>query len=218
MSYLIEENVDGMKNKKINDLLKKPKSSKCLEDNNIFNEVNKKLKRKKAVLDAIKNTTPEIVISEDKCLIWWENLRLYTLNEILALLQVQPYLIFSYKKMLSKKIKDAMLIGYPQIAYSNKKEPWFKFPVIIELFRSHKKLFDNDGFPAAFKYLTDSLKSDGVNLIREDDPMIVVGYKIHQSTSAGTSAGVLVRRATDEEVESQKERDVKKEWFDLFKN
>lgn len=226
MSSLIQENINSSdsenkktkKSKNINELIEKLEVKNNNEKHIIFDEISKKSKKKNNVLDIIKNTTPQIIIDEEKCLIWWDNLRLYTLNEIFALLQVQPYLVFFYKKMLNKKIKDAMLLNYPQKVYSNKKEAWFDFPVMIELFRSHKKLFDNDGFPAAFKYLTDSLKKDGVNLIREDDPKIVVGYKIHQSINSGTAVGMLIRKATIQEIESQKERDIKKEWFDLFKN
>lgn len=102
--------------------------------------------------------------------LYFPSLRLFSLNELFALLQYRKYIVFKYKKSIHDLVHKA-LGSIPK-----EHRPFFSQPCHITLYRSGAKRIDRDNFESMFKALIDGLKKTPKNtygVIADDNPDIL---------------------------------------------
>lgn len=95
--------------------------------------------------------------------------RLLSYNELYSILQFRKYEAFRYKKICQNVVQRAL--GNPDQA-GGIERPYFDGPTRLTLLRVGTKGMDREALTVIFKYLTDSLKREGV--IEDDNPNIIV--------------------------------------------
>ncbi len=122
------------------------------------------------IINALTNAKYAIEVSPNSITIAFDGARLFSLNELFALLQYRPYIVFQYKKLLKLKVLQA-LQSIPKETL-----PYFNSPCHLTFFRSGSKLIDLDNFSPMFKVLLDMLKHDKtknpLGVIADDNPNI----------------------------------------------
>lgn len=123
----------------------------------------------KPILSSIENCKITVEHSANHISIYFDGLRLFSLNEMFALLQSRKFIVFKYKKMLHTLATQAI----SQIPI--KEIPFFDEPCHITLYRSGKKMIDRDNFESMFKALIDGLKKgkNKLGTISDDNPNIL---------------------------------------------
>lgn len=95
--------------------------------------------------------------------------RLFTLNEIYAILQYRSYIVFAYKKQWHSLVQNGLRM-------MGRDKPYFDGPCKITLFRQGRKSVDRDSFSVMFKYIIDALKNDSkapiAGIFPDDNPDI----------------------------------------------
>ena len=117
----------------------------------------------------------------------FEDVKLITLNEMLAHLQIKSkrFGLFNYKKAIHDKIFD-FYSSLPESERAN-----FKNKVDITLFRSGVRLIDNDSLPPSFKYYIDSLRECGI--IGDDNPDVIDDIHFIQEKSRKLVIGIRIK-------------------------
>lgn len=132
----------------------------------------------------------------------FEDVKLITLNEILAHLQIKSkrFGLFNYKKAIHKKIFDF----HSTLPESDKAN--FKNKVDITLFRSGVRLIDNDSLPPSFKYYIDSLRECGI--IGDDNPDVIDDIHFIQEKSRKLVIGIRIKELDKPIIKSTLKDDV----------
>ena len=132
----------------------------------------------------------------------FEDVKLITLNEILAHLQIKSkrFGLFNYKKAIHKKIFD-FHSTLPENERAN-----FKNKVDITLFRSGVRLIDNDSLPPSFKYYIDSLRECGI--IGDDNPDVIDDIHFIQEKSRKLAIGIRIKELDKPIIKSTLKDDV----------
>lgn len=135
-----------------------------------------------------------------------EDVRLVTLNEMLAHLQRQGLknALFNYKKAIHNK-----LASFYQ-SLPKKDRVIFEGKVELTLYRSGVRLIDADSMPASFKYYIDGLRNCG--MIKDDNPNFVQEIKILQTKSPTRSCGIKIRALKEHEYNNEISVDITKLW------
>ena len=117
----------------------------------------------------------------------FEDVKLITLNEMLAHLQIKSkrFGLFNYKKAIHDKIFE-FYSTLPESEQAN-----FKNKVDITLFRSGVRLIDNDSLPPSFKYYIDSLRECGI--IGDDNPDVIDDIHFIQEKSRKLVIGIRIK-------------------------
>lgn len=143
----------------------------------LSNNVKKKVIKSVNVYQMTKdNKDSEIstTISETHIAILFDNAKLLSFNQILALLQ-KPKIkgtVFSYKKSWHNIIKDLLT----NLHLNGEKLPYFEDAVEVTIFRQAPRLVDEDALTPMFKFIIDALKRTQDNphgVLAEDNPKIM---------------------------------------------
>ena len=122
------------------------------------------------ILASLRSCSMEVEASPSHVTILFKGARLFTLNEIYALLQYRKYVVFDYKKQWHALVRQAL-------ASLGASQPHFDRPCKITLFRQGAKPVDRDSLMVMFKYLIDALKDEPkkglVGIFPDDNPDIV---------------------------------------------
>lgn len=122
------------------------------------------------ILASLHNCAASVECSPTHATLLFDGARLFTLNEIYALLQYRSYIVFSYKKQWHALVRNALLA-------MGKSKPHFDGPCKVTLFRQGKKSVDRDSLMVMFKYIIDALKDEPkhgfLGLFPDDNPDIV---------------------------------------------
>lgn len=122
------------------------------------------------IISSLRTCSIDAECSETHVTLAFKGARMFTLNEILAILQYRSYIIFSYKKQWQTLVHNGLRI------LGNKK-PHFDGPCKITLFRQAKKKVDRDSLMVMFKYIIDALKDEPktglAGIFPDDNPDIV---------------------------------------------
>lgn len=151
-----------------------------------------KVKNNINIVNCIRDSTFEYKITESSISIVFYGAKLYSLNQIFALLQSRKYEIFKYKKEWHRKIKQVL----EQISLTEK-IPYFNEPVQITLYRGAKKLVDEDSLTTMFKYIIDSLKKNNTtnpNGVLSDDNQNVVSKILCYSSIEEPVIGIKIEK------------------------
>lgn len=104
--------------------------------------------------------------------------RLFTLNEIFAILQYRKYVVFGYKKLWHDLAQTAL-------ARLGDRKPRFPGPCRATFFRQGSKVVDRDSLSVMFKYILDALtdhpKKGIVGIFPDDNPEIIADDQKIQS-------------------------------------
>ena len=132
----------------------------------------------------------------------FEDIKLITLNEMLAHLQIKTkrFGLFNYKKAIHDKISD-FYSTLPESEQAN-----FKNKVDITLFRSGVRLIDNDSLPPSFKYYIDSLRECGI--ISDDNPDVIDDIHFIQEKSRKLVIGIRIKELDKPVIKSTLKDDV----------
>lgn len=174
-SLSLEAKVLPKKNSKIKAETLPIKDAKSVELTNLLaiNVPQKAKKRggvnEKPILSSIESCKVTVEYSSEHVSLYFDGLRLFSLNEMFALLQSRKFIVFKYKKMLHTLATQAI----SQIPI--KEIPFFDEPCHITLYRSGKKMIDRDNFESMFKALIDGLKKgkNKLGTISDDNPNIL---------------------------------------------
>jgi hypothetical protein len=134
------------------------------------------------VIDSIKQSTIHTSASENHLSIIFDGARILTLNEILAILPYQPYLVFNYKKAWKNRVDDALLLAKDSF---KQKLPEFTDSCLFIGHRQSTKLVDRDGLASCFKYILDDLRGQIVlkeKILKDDNPNLIFDTPCFQST------------------------------------
>lgn len=122
------------------------------------------------ILASLRDCSIEVEASPTHMTIAFKGARLFTLNEIYAMLQYRSYIIFAYKKQWHALVLNALRLA-------GKNKPSFDGPCKVTLFRQGSKKVDRDSLMVMFKYIIDALKHEPKNkhvgLFSDDNPDIV---------------------------------------------
>lgn len=132
----------------------------------------------------------------------FEDIKLITLNEMLAHLQIKTkrFGLFNYKKAIHDKISEF----YSTLPASEQAN--FKNKVDITLFRSGVRLIDNDSLPPSFKYYIDSLRECGI--IGDDNPDVIDDIHFIQEKSRKLVIGIRIKELDKPVIKSTLKDDV----------
>lgn len=123
--------------------------------------------------------------------LWFQEARLLSVNELFSIQQFRLFEVFGYKKASRKLIARAI----EQLKHSSPQPlPFFEGPTRLSLYRRGKKPVDLDSLPAMFKYLTDSLRREGV--ISDDNPEVIVQLEVLQENGP-PCLGMRLERLVD---------------------
>lgn len=106
------------------------------------------------ILSSIRNCQPKIRYEPGRLpvlSISFEGARLFTVNEIISILQFRKYEMFRYKAAWRRLVKRALDL------LPEKDRPFFEGPVRLEIVRRGSKTMDDDASRMPFKYAIDSL-------------------------------------------------------------
>lgn len=129
------------------------------------------------ILSSLDKCKISVECSPTHATIVFDGARLFTLNEIYALLQYRSYIIFSYKKKWQALVHKALKA-------MGEKKPHFDTPCKITIFRQGKKAIDRDSLFVMYKYIIDALKDEPEvrqGLFPDDNPDIVYSDEKIQS-------------------------------------
>jgi hypothetical protein len=121
-------------------------------------------------------------VSDRHLSIVWEGARLLTLNEILSLLPIQPYLVYNYKKVWENKVNESLLV-----AQDIRPIPYFDSSCVFIGLRCSTRLMDRDGLSSCFKYLLDDIRrQQAINhpILKDDNPNLIVDTPCFQYKGA----------------------------------
>lgn len=122
------------------------------------------------ILASLHDCLASVECSPTHATLLFNGARLFTLNEIYALLQYRSYIVFSYKKQWHSLVRNALLA-------MGKSKPHFDGPCKVTLFRQGKKSVDRDSLMVMFKYIIDALKDEPKHgffgIFPDDNPDIV---------------------------------------------
>ena len=147
----------------------------------------------KDVIDSIKYSTVLTSTSSEHLALVFDGARLLTLNEILALMPYQPYLVFNYKTAWKNKIDEALLLAKDA---HKARMPEFSDSCLFIGFRRSTRLVDRDGLPACFKYILDDLRNQFVlpeRILKDDNPNLIVDTPCFQ-TQGPHMVGIRLER------------------------
>lgn len=97
----------------------------------------------------------------------WDGATALTLNE---LLRADYRSLSGYRKAWKIACRDAVLSAGGMCS--------IKSPVVLSLYRRSKRLIDNDGLSAAFKFAIDGMRF--AQLIPDDNPKVITDIKLEQ--------------------------------------
>lgn len=122
------------------------------------------------ILTSLRDCSIEAEASPRHVTLLFTGARLFTLNEIYAILQYRKYIVFAYKRQWHALVQRGLrLLG------ANK--PHFSGPCKVTLFRQGAKPVDRDSVMVMFKYIIDALKDDekkGIaGIFPDDNPDVV---------------------------------------------
>lgn len=125
----------------------------------------------KPILDSLKApvTTVAWCQAPDRLTLWFDGVRLFSLNELFSIMQFRMHEAFKYKKAWRLLIKKS-LARFPA-----SQRPRFDGPTRVELFRQAQGGLDRDSSYVVFKYVLDSLVREGV--LADDNRAVVVELK-----------------------------------------
>lgn len=136
----------------------------------------------KEVEKTLKEAYYYLKYNQDELIIIIENIRLLSLNEIFAALQVRPYEIFKYKKLCHELIK--------KILKEKSNLPIFKDEKIeITYYRQASRYFDHDSLIPSFKFFLDGIVKEGI--IQDDNPNIVNSIKGIQNIKSKQTKSII---------------------------
>lgn len=122
------------------------------------------------ILASLHDCAASVECSPTHATLLFDGARLFTLNEIYALLQYRSYIVFSYKKQWHALVRNALLA-------MGRSKPHFDGPCKVTLFRQGRKSVDRDSLMVMFKYIIDALKDEPkhgfLGLFPDDNPDIV---------------------------------------------
>ena len=104
----------------------------------------------------------------------FDGARILTLNEIIAVLPYQPYLIYNYKKAWRDKIDQCLLILRSEYGRAL---PEFTESCIFVGFRRSTRLVDRDGLSPCFKFILDDLRKPIAlkeEILKDDNPNLIL--------------------------------------------
>lgn len=173
----------GEKNKKIEEFKKAASKAKKVkkESDPATLEKIKKTSVDTEILNSLKSCIPVIKKIEHGVIIQMPGVRIYTLNQILAILQYKKFHMFSYKKECHNLMSRA---------FEKDKKIKLNPPFKLSLYRRGKKKVDNDSLAAMFKFFIDGLKTDkkksklenSKKIIQDDNAEIIETYDLFQET------------------------------------
>lgn len=174
---------------------KEQKKAKAINKESKFSDIIPTTQKKsssfsyKEIISQVNNAKIHYKYDKDECTvsIILEDVKLITLNEILAHLQIKSkrFGLFNYKKAIHDKIFDF----YSSLPESERAH--FKNKVDITLFRSGVRLIDNDSLPPSFKYYIDSLRECGI--IGDDNPDVIDDIHFIQEKSRKLVIGIRIK-------------------------
>lgn len=130
------------------------------------------------IMTAVRECSITVEAGPKHIVIVFEGARLFTLNELLAILQYRKYIVFGYKKLWQELVLKAL-------KQMGKDKPHFDGPCNVILFRQGAKMIDRDSFTVMFKYIIDALKDEprkGVQgIFPDDNPDIVFSDEKRQA-------------------------------------
>lgn len=145
--------------------------------------------------------------------VWADGARLLSVNQLFPILERKTYEVFGYKKACRRLIKRAVQILQLE-ALHDSRPMMMQGPIVVHLYRQGRKMVDLDAMPTMFKYVIDSFKRE--HIIADDNPMIIVDYKLIQKKVAKKDAPYAIAIKL-ERVPNWKEKDtsqLKSEWLD----
>lgn len=135
------------------------------------------------ILTSLRTCSTKVEASKTHVSMVFDGARLFTLNELFALLQYRSYIVFAYKKEWQRLVGSAL-------KKLGKDKPHFDGPCKITLFRQGKKPVDRDSLMVMFKYIIDALKDepkkghegifpdDNPDIVFEDEKLQAVGEPV----------------------------------------
>lgn len=130
------------------------------------------------IMTAVRECSITVETGPRHIVIVFEGARLFTLNELLAILQFRKYIVFGYKKLWQELVLKAL-------KQMGKDKPHFDGPCNVILFRQGAKMIDRDSFTVMFKYIIDALKDEpkkGLQgIFPDDNPDIVFSDEKRQA-------------------------------------
>lgn len=146
------------------------------------------------ILSSIRDSSVKYKITENSFAIVFEGAKLYSLNQIFALLQSRKYEIFKYKKEWHNKINKIL----NEISFTEK-IPYFDCPVEITLLRGAKRMVDEDSLTTMFKYIIDALKKNenNINGVLTDDNQTIVNNIKCYSTKSQQVVGIKIEKVKE---------------------
>lgn len=144
------------------------------------------------IISSLRTCSIDAECSDTHVTLAFKGARMFTLNEILAILQYRSYIIFSYKKQWQTLVHNGLRV------LGNKK-PHFDGPCKITLFRQAKKKVDRDSLMVMFKYIIDALKDNSksgmTGIFPDDNPDIVYSdEKIQRIDKNVPIVGIKIER------------------------
>lgn len=122
------------------------------------------------ILQSLSQCSIRVEVSPTHVSLVFDGARLFTLNELFALLEYRKYVVFAYKKQWRELVARGLALAGDEL-------PHFKTPCKVTLFRQGSKLVDRDSFSVMFKYIIDALKDEPKQSRRgifpDDNPDIV---------------------------------------------
>lgn len=122
------------------------------------------------IMTAVRDCLITVEAGPKHIVIAFDGARLFTLNEMFAILQVRKYIVFGYKKLWRELV-------YKALAQMGKKKPHFDGPCKVTLFRQGARMIDRDSLFVMFKYIIDALKDEPKlnyrGIFPDDNPDIV---------------------------------------------
>lgn len=134
------------------------------------------------VIQSIKTAIIHTSVSEEHISLVFDGARMLTLNEILAILPFQPYLVYNYKKAWVNKIDEALMLAK---AMYKKRMPEFTESCLFIGYRRSTKLVDRDGLASCFKYILDDLRNQlavSERILKDDNPNLIFDTPCFQTT------------------------------------
>lgn len=145
-----------------------------------------------------------------------EDIRILTLNEMLATAQTRKYEMFPYKKNVHNMMEE--ILRY----FQSKGGVLPKFKAVnMFLFRESPRFIDNDSFAASFKYIIDGLvgyeylgETKLEKLLQDDNPTYIKSITpIQVKKSGNTTIGIRLESTED----NSSQVDIYKQWGFDFK-
>jgi len=135
------------------------------------------------ILTSLRECQVRVEAGDNHVSILFEGARLFSLNELFALLQYRSYIIFGYKKLWQQLTKNALSKLSGQLG-ADQPLPHFE-ACKLTLYRQGRKKIDRDSIEVMFKFIIDALKDDSKKgrpgLFPDDNPDVVQAAEPQQS-------------------------------------